>query len=275
MQLGIFAKTFPGTDPAKVLAACKTAGYESVQYNMACSGLDALPDTIDDDIARKVAEASHATGVVINAVSATYNMIDPDRTRREKGRRAFTAIAEKAADMGCSFVTVCTGSRDPHDKWRHHPSNGDPQAWSDMCHEFEWILELAEHNDILIGVEPEHANVVSTARKAHDLLRSFGSSRLRIVFDPANLIESITPDNAHFILNEALDLLGPFIALAHAKDRFADGQVAPAGLGIIDWSDVLRGLTGAGFDGPLVAHGMSEDEAPRVASYLKQLTRQL
>lgn len=273
MQIGVFAKIFQGTDPAQVLAACKVAGYESVQYNMSCSGLDALPASVGDDTAHRVAEASQSTGIAINAISATYNMIDPDKTRREQGRRAFTAIAEKAEAMGSSLVTVCTGSRDPHDKWRHHQSNADSQSWTDMCREFELVLEQAERHDIIIGVEPEHANVVSTARKAQDLLQSFGNERLRIVFDPANLIENRTPDTHPFILNEAIDLLGPAIALVHAKDRSADGKVAPAGLGIIDWSAVLHGLKETGFNGPLIAHGMSGREAPRVASFLKQMTR--
>ena len=43
MKLGIFAKTFPGTDAATVLAAARDAGYATVQFNMSCLGLAAMP----------------------------------------------------------------------------------------------------------------------------------------------------------------------------------------------------------------------------------------
>jgi len=37
MKLGIFAKTFDGADPSRVLPAVAAAGFAAAQYNMACS----------------------------------------------------------------------------------------------------------------------------------------------------------------------------------------------------------------------------------------------
>ena len=54
----------------------------------------------------------------------------------------------------------------------------------------------------------------------------------------------------------------------HAKDRHADGTVAPAGKGVVDWPHFLHGLEACGFDGPLIAHGMSQSDAPAVAEFL-------
>jgi sugar phosphate isomerase/epimerase len=270
MKMGVFAKTFAGTNPKLVLAACRTAGFQAVQYNMACSGLGALPVSISDAAEDQIKSAANAAGVEIAAVSATYNMTDPDETRRDAGRHAFSAIAKAAGRMGTGLVTVCSGSKDTLDQWRHHPANDDPASWIEMCREFEFMLEVAEQYDLTIGVEPEPANVVSSARKAARLLGEFSGSRLRIVLDPANILEGVRADDQHRVIDEAFDLLGPAIALAHAKDRFADGRVAPAGSGTIDWGYVLKGMSRVGFDGHLIAHGMSADEAPTVASYLNQ-----
>lgn len=268
MKVGLFAKTFPGTDPYTVLAACQTAGFEAAQYNLSCSGLDPLPDLISDETADLVKCASHDAGVEIAAVSATYNMTDPDETRREAGRRSFAAIAGAARRMGTNLVTVCSGSKDTHNQWHNHPANDDPASWMEMCREFEFILCLAEQHDLMIGVEPEQANVVSSPRKAARLLDEFSGSRLRIVLDPANILEGVPANRHHSTIDEALDLLGPAIALAHAKDRFPDGRVAPAGLGMVDWRHFLHGLSSVGFDRHLIAHGISPNEAPMVASYL-------
>ena len=89
MQIGVFAKSFEGDRPATVLAASRDAGFSTVQYNMACSGLGSLPGTISEDTAREVREASAGTGIGIAAISATYNITDPDPERLAAGRRAF------------------------------------------------------------------------------------------------------------------------------------------------------------------------------------------
>jgi len=275
MQVGVFAKTFDGDRPATVLAASRDAGFSTVQYNMACSGLGPLPGTISEEAAHEVREASAATGIGIAALSATYNMTDPDAERLAAGRRAFIAICARAPEMGCRIVTVCSGSKHAHDKWRRHPSNDDPQSWTEMCREFEIICDHADRHGVLIGVEPEPANIVSDAGRAADLLTGFAGGPIRIILDPANLIETVAPDSQERTIGEAIDRLGPMTVLAHAKDRHADGTVAPAGKGVVDWPYFLRGLRACGFDGPLIAHGMSQSDAPAVADFLNGQLRML
>jgi sugar phosphate isomerase/epimerase len=129
MRIGIFAKTFPGSTPGMVMQAAAEAGFQSVQYNMACSGLAALPEQISKDVAEAVNAASKASGTAIAAISATYNMIHPDMQIRQAGRKSFEVIAAKARMMGAQLLTVCSGSCDPEDQWRHHPDNAGAQAW--------------------------------------------------------------------------------------------------------------------------------------------------
>ncbi len=271
MRLGIFAKTFAGESPQAVLAAAAGAGYEVVQYNLACSGLVALPLNVPEEVAAEVRRACEATGVGLAAVSATYNMIHPDPAAREAGRAAFAAIAGAARAMGTSLVTVCTGSRDAQDQWRHHPDNDRPEAWDDLLAEMRLLLPLAERHGVTIGVEPETANVVSSARRARDLIDALGDGRLGIVLDPANLVETAAEFRGGAVVDEALDLLSDRIVMVHAKDRGADGRVVPAGTGVVDFARLLASLRRAGFSGPVVTHGLSAAEAPGVARVLRGL----
>jgi sugar phosphate isomerase/epimerase len=78
MRLGIFAKTFPGSDPFMVLTAARQAGYDAVQYNMACSGLPSMPDSLPESTVPALVAAARGAGVTLAAVSGTYNMIHPD-----------------------------------------------------------------------------------------------------------------------------------------------------------------------------------------------------
>jgi sugar phosphate isomerase/epimerase len=270
MYLGIFAKTFPGATPGEVLGAARDAGYTAVQYNMACSGLPSLPERIAPEVIEAVSEASDASGVSIAALSATYNMIHPDLSVREAGRRAFAALAAAAPAMGTRLLTVCTGSRDAADQWRHHPDNASPGAWQDLVAEFRLLLPIAERHGIVIGVEPELGNVISSAAKARALLDLFATDRIGIVLDPANLFEAEPEQERERRISEAVALLGPDIVLAHAKDRHPDGSFATAGDGVVDFPRFIAELRAAGFDGPLVTHGLDAKDAARVADFLRK-----
>ncbi|MBL8575649.1 MAG: sugar phosphate isomerase/epimerase [Mesorhizobium sp.] len=271
MRLGIFAKTFPGSEPAVVLDAVRAAGFSTAQYNFACSGLPSMPEAVSSEVADAIAAASRKSGVQLCAVSGTYNMAHPDPTVRADGLRRLEVIASSCAAIGTDIVTLCTGTRDAEDQWRHHPDNGSPEAWRDMVAEMEKAAAIAERHGIRLGIEPELANIVSSAPLARRLLDEIGGDRLVIVLDPANLFEVADLPEQRRLVDEAIDLLAPDIAMGHAKDRNADGSFATAGKGVVDFRHYIGRLRSAGFDGDLVAHGLDSGEASGVAKFLRDL----
>ena len=268
MRLGIFAKTFEEQDPARVLGAAQAAGFQSVQYNMTCSGLAAMPDSITPADCAEVKRASVQTGIALAAVSGTYNMIHPDPAIRSDGLRRLEVLLRSASAMGAPMVTLCTGTRDAADQWRHHPDNCSAQAWRDLLDEMAKACALAEPLGIRLGIEPELANVVATAAQARQLIDTLQSPALAIVLDPANLFDVAPLSVQRDVLSQAVDLLAPWIVMAHAKDRDAAGGFATAGRGVVDFPHFLGILRGSGFDGDLVTHGLHAHEAPSVASFL-------
>lgn len=269
MKLGIFAKTFEGTEPDTVLKAVADAGFSCAQYNMACSGLAAMPDDISEQQALSVAAAARASGVEIVAVSGTYNMIHPDRATRQAGHRRLAVLAGRCAAMSTGLITLCTGTLDPLDQWGEHRDNNSPEAWRDLLEAMGTAVEIAERYYVDLGIEPELANVVNSAAKARRLIDELKSPRIKIVLDPANLFEVETLEEQRTIVSSAIDLLGDRIVMAHAKDRTKDGRFATAGKGVLDYSYYLRKLTEIGFDGSLITHGLSSLEAHGVAEFLK------
>ena len=268
MKLGIFAKTFSGNDPQSVLTQVKAAGFDVTQYNMACSGLDAMPTEILQATADAVRHAAATTGVEIAAVSGTYNMIHPDVAKRVAGHEKLAVLAQSCAAMGANLITLCTGTRDSQDQWREHPENNSPEAWADLLASMETAIAIAEKYEVCLGIEPELANVVNSAAKAKLLIDTMKSARLKIIFDPANLFESEPLENQRRIISSAIDLLGPHITMTHAKDRKADGSFATAGKGVLDFSHYIKCLRALDFNGPLVTHGLKAEEAPDVAKFL-------
>ncbi len=271
MQVGIFAKTFPGTDPFAVLSEVAGNGYSATQFNLACCGLPSMPDAVPESTVIAIRTAAETSGVSLVALSGTYNMAHPDPAVRQAGLRQLEVVIRTAAALAIPLVTLCTGSRNPVDQWAHHPDNADPSAWGDMALEMAKALALAEGYGVMLGIEPEQANIVTSAGDAMRLIAEMGSRKLRIVLDPANLFEAATPDEARSIVARAVDTAAGHVAMAHAKDRHADGSFATAGTGVVDFGDFLARLKASGFDGALVTHGLAADEASGVAAFLKEM----
>ena len=272
MELGIFSKTFARPSLEGVFDAVVAHGFRSVQFNLDCAGLPPLPDRIEPEDADRIRRAAEARGIRIAAVSGTFNMIDPDRRRREENLRRLGVLAASCGRLETSVITLCTGTRDPDDMWRRHPDNDSPAAWRDLAAAMTTAVDLTEGTGVTLAFEPEPGNVVQTARQALALIQEVGSPRLGVVLDPANLFERFAPDEETrlpAILDEAVSLLGDRVALAHGKDRGADGVVRPAGQGIVPWDRFLASLRDAGYDGALVLHGLDEREVDAAIAFLR------
>ncbi|MDQ4075630.1 MAG: sugar phosphate isomerase/epimerase, partial [Chloroflexota bacterium] len=153
--------------------------------------------------------------------------------------------------------------------WRHHPDNDSPEAWRDMLASVAAALQIAEEYDVTLAFEPERANVVSTAARGQELLHEMNSPRLGVVIDPANLFEQGEADQLPGILEQAFELLGDRIVLAHAKDRGPDHEVQPAGEGIVPWDSYLDLLRSAGYNRPLLLHSLDEAQVDTAVTFLR------
>jgi sugar phosphate isomerase/epimerase len=270
MRLGIFAKTFDGSDPRSVLSAVARAGFSAVQYNMACSALPPMPDAIPIGAALAIQSAAQAAKVEIVALSGTYNLIHPDPAIRKLGHARFEVLAAAAPLVPTRLITLCTGTRDPDDQWRPHPENDASEAWADLLASMQTLVEIAGRYDVDLGIEPELANVINSAEKARRLIDEIGSPRLKVILDPANLFETVSMDDQRRIISKAIDLLADRIVMVHAKDRTKNGGFTAAGKGVLDYPHFLSRLKAVGFRGALVTHGLAASEASEVAGFLRR-----
>jgi sugar phosphate isomerase/epimerase len=220
-----------------VLAAVRDAGFAVTQFNSpapVCRRCRMrFRDAIRPSAAVPPASASWRCPALQHGASG--KAVRDDGLRRlacHRGRRS----------LSIPLVTLCTGTRNRDDQWAHHPHNADPSAWTDMAAEMEKALELAERHGVDLGIEPEQANIVTSADDAVRLIAEMGSKRLRIVLDPANLFERANAEEARAIVTEAIETTAGHVAIAHAKDRLADGRFATAGQGVVDFADFIARL---------------------------------
>ena len=271
MQLGIFAKTFVRPTLEETLDAVKAHGLDCVQFNMSCVGLPTLTKRIDAELCDRILGATAVRGITLAAVSGTFNMIHPDWDKRWEDLDRLCELARACPRMGVSVITLCTGTRDHEDMWRRHPDNDSREAWTDLVWSVRQALRFTRESDVTFAFEPEIANVIDSAKKARWLLEEIDSTRLKVVIDPANLFHTGELSRMGLILDEAFDLLGPDIVLAHAKDLSHDGAAGheAAGKGVLDYDHYLACLRRIGYDGPLILHGLEESQVDECVAFLR------
>ncbi len=277
MQLGIFAKTFARSSLEESLDAVKSHGFQCVQYNLSCAGLPTLPDQIDAGMCQRIHQAVTQRGLSMAAISGTFNIIDPDERKRADGFRRLQTLADACSRLGTSVITICSGTCDPDNMWRRHPDNDRPETWALLLESMRLVARIGEQSAVTMAFEPEVNNVVDSAQKGRRLLDEIASPFLKVVLDGANLFHTGTLARMQQVLDEAISLLGPDIVMAHAKDLTRDGDAGdcPAGSGLLDYDYYLSRLCTAGFDGPLVTHGLSEQQVPATAAFLQAKLRSL
>ena len=272
MEIGIFARTFEEPSLAAVLDRVAAHGIRYIQLNTSCMGLSDMPDGLDAAACAQARREIDARNIEVVSLSATYNMIHPDPAARAQGMRRLGILASRAAELGTNLLTLCTGTRNPTNMWQHHPQNNSPEAWSDLLDAMGQALTTAEEHDLHLGIEPEVANVVNSPQKARQLLDTMRSDRLTIVMDGANVFPKGTIQRQRQILDEAFDLLGDRIALAHAKDLSRDGEAGheAAGTGLLDYDHYLHLLHQSGYRGAVVLHSLTPAQVPGCVRFLQQ-----
>lgn len=265
------ARTFVRSTLAETLEAVESHGIHFIQFNFTCASLPEMPEHIDRQLCDEIRKEADIRGLTIAAVSGTYNMIHPDPKRRRDGLSRLRELASNCDGLGTSVITLCTGTRDPHNMWRRHPDNDSPEAWQDLLVSMRVALQIAEEHDVKLAFEPEVSNVVDSARKGRRLIDQMQSPNLKVVMDPANLFHKGELRRMREIVDEAFVLLGDYIAIGHAKDLDHDGEAGDlaAGKGLLDYAQYLSWISKLDFSVPLILHGLGETEVDECVAFLQ------
>lgn len=275
MQIGVFSRTYELSDLEETYRRMQGHGLSHTQFNLSNAGLPTLPAHVTDEDLARIQALSAVYGITLDALTGTFNMIDPDEAAREQGCRQFAEQCRIARELGIPIVSLCTGSKNPESKWKWHDDNLKDASWADLMRSTERVLKCAEDNHIILGVETEASNIINTAQRARKYLDTVGSPYLRIIMDGANLFRPEQVSDMQNVLTEAFALLGKDIVLAHAKDIALDQSIAftAAGQGCLDYGTYLRLLKQTKYDGPLIMHSLSEQQIPDSKRFLEAMLR--
>ena len=105
------------------------------------------------------------------------------------------------------------------------------------------MTAAAEQHDVYVGVEPVASHILNTPEAVVELIERVNSPRLKVIFDPINLITAADAADQKAFLKKCEELFGKYIVAVHVMDFVFDenGRKAEAPLfkGIFDWDSFL------------------------------------
>lgn len=275
--------TLPKPTADALFARIRKQGFECVQFafesisetDFIANGQIEIPPVITDEMIMAVTEASFKYDLPVYVLNGTFNMAHPSMEVRKEGLRRLELLAQTAAKMQVPYISLCSGTANPEYLWSSSPENDTQPVWDRMQDTMEKAVAIAEKYDVVLAIEAESANVISTPERARRIMDTIGSRHLKMILDCANLF----PHGAAFVENVqdtiayAMEVYGRDVVIAHGKDIYDSREsldFCGTGLGIVDFTFMAEQLRKYNYRGHMFLHGIYEEaDMPRALEYWK------
>ena len=245
MQIGFFTAIMGDQPIEQVAQWAAGAGFTSLELDMNNHGGDAA-------VTRKAVAAIRSQGLDVCTLTCFGNLLDADRTARERVRGVVRTAVDVAAELGVGLVCTFPGRDD---------SASEDDNYRQLAEYFTPLAEQAAQGNVKIIMEnwpgPRINYLATTPAGWAKLFELAPAPNLGLNFDPSHLIwQGIE-------IEPALRAVANRVFLAHAKDTEIFPQALQQtgyfgkgwwtyrlpGRGRIDWGRWLGLLREVGFDG--------------------------
>jgi len=213
---------------------------------------------------REIASVYRDAGIEIHSIGVYTNLIHPDDAEIKANLAYFEAMMEIGGHMGVrTFINEAGHFHDPQ-----APAPGIELAfqdavWPRMVETGRKMAEMAERHDSKILLEPFYRGFLASAKRLRLFVEAVNSPRVRVLLDPANLIELND-------LDEMFKQLAPLIDCLHAKDRklHVERGVA-AGKGDLDYERFVTLAAEYTPDAPMILEYVGPDDYLAARAHLR------
>jgi sugar phosphate isomerase/epimerase len=237
LRIGISTLGFSGHTNAALAKELAEAGFGTIQLFLTQTDSNFWKYNSRADVSsltaarcREIAAPYRDAGIEIHSVGVYTNLIHPDAAELQANLAYFEAMMEIGGHMGVrTFINEAGHYHDPKSPAPGIPLEFQDEVWPRMVATGQRLAELAGKHDAKVLLEPFYRGFLASAKRLRLFVEAVNSPRVRVLLDPANLIELND-------LDEMFQQLAPWIDCLHAKDRklHTDRGVA-AGKGDLDY----------------------------------------
>ncbi len=242
MQIGIRLHDTVKCPLEERLSIVREQGFSCV--HMALGKTDGLPkdtDALTPGYAMWLKKIFDKSGVDLAIIGNYQNLAHPDESTLAEIKRRYRAHLRFASLLGCGMVGTETGAPNPEYKYDKEANHSDA-ALEIFLRNLEPVVKDAERFGVILAIEPVYKHIVWNPKRAREALDKIASPNLQIIFDPVNLLHPDNLDHRDEVIEEAIDLLGPDIAMIHLKDYVlekGDMKAVGCGCGEMDYRRII------------------------------------
>jgi sugar phosphate isomerase/epimerase len=219
------------------------------------------------DRCKAIANIYRQAGLNIHSLGVYTNLIHPDEAECRANLAYFEAMMIIGGHMGVrTFITEAGHYQS--DKPGAVEYHFQEAVWKKMVATGKELAALAERHNAVVLLEPFFRGFLASAKRTRLFIEEVGSPRLRVLLDPANLLEVND-------LEEMFGQLERYIDCLHAKDRklHVDRGV-PAGQGDLDYRKFVTLAAQRAAHAPLILEYVGAADYKQALAHLRNTLRQ-
>lgn len=199
------------------------------------------------------------------AVLGCYlNLATPDEEALKKNVERYKAHIRFNSLLGSGVVGTETGA--VNTGYKYEEANHSDEALKIFINNVKPVIRYAEQMGVIFAIEPVFKHIVCNPKRARIVLDEIGSPNLQIIFDPVNLLDISNYENRNEIIDEAIELLGPDIAMVHLKDfKVNEGKMDSVACGTGEMGDSYERILKFVKERKPFAHATLENTVPENA----------
>lgn len=179
--------------------------------------------------------------VDIAVLGCYLNLANPNKEQLERTIHRYMAHIRFASYLGCGVVGTETGA--PNETYTFVPESHGEEALQTFITNLRTVVEYAEKMGVVVAIEPVWRHIVCNPKRARRVLDEINSPNLQIILDPVNLLDMCNYKDQVAIVEEAIELLGPDVAMVHIKDYVVENDKlvsVGAGFGQMDYTALMK-----------------------------------
>jgi len=224
-------------------------------------------DTVDDVLIYEIRDSFYKAGVDIDVLGCYMDLGNPKDEVREEAIATFIRCLHYGKEIGAKVVGTETAyphlSEEEKSTWR-------PYMWDSINR----LVEQAEKIGQDMAIEPVYWHPLDSFEMTAEVFRQIKSPRLKMIFDPANVMEDTSIDqNAYY--RQWLEHFGQVIEVIHMKDfvinETGNYQPVALGSGVMNYHEIVKWSKANKPDIAVVREELEQQHIKEDIAYMKRL----
>ena len=267
MKFGVRVHDF-GRDDAKILAKkVREFGFESIHLAVkkTLPGISGNIDIKEKDI-ENIKEAFK--GIEISVLGSYIDFTTDDDEIWKNHKIEFIAAMRISKPLSALYIgsESSYGNISMEDKIR---------LFLKRIERLDDILNEADKYDVYVAMEPVAAHTLYCSEWTGKMLGKLGSERLKIIFDPLNMLTRERVDSQEVLWRECIDVFGKETEVIHLKDGVfpSEGRhvACKLGDGVMRYEIIAKWLKKEKSDIPIIREEARYEYAKEDLVFMKRL----